>query len=171
MTMMIITVPNASDFQQLPIQPEDGFPQAFQLSFDGKLYRFTFSVSFLTLEPFKVWEAGNSSSTGMSPRRSLSVPLSTTGPRAQLPWDFQSELERTIYVLPQENLYLVMKLERDDLPEEQRLQGITRPVLDIPIRLGDLVFLFKKMYIARGNLLSPGNFGSEILAGVMTYDR
>jgi hypothetical protein len=167
--MTMITLPNEGDFQRLPIQPEDGFPQVFLLSFDGKLYRFTFSVSFLTFEPFKLWEGGNGSSTEMVTRRSLSLPLSNTGARAQLPWDFESELEHMVYVLPQENLYLVMKIERDDLPAEQRLQGITRPVLGIPFRVGDLVFLFKKIYISRGNLLGPGNYSSEIVAGVMTY--
>jgi hypothetical protein len=165
--MAIITVPNQSDFQRLPVRPEDGFPQAFLLGFNGKLYRFTFSVSFLTFEPFNAGE--DRSSTAMLPRRSLSVPLSTGGARAQLPWDFQGDAEHKIYVLPQENLYLVMKLERDDLPIETRLQGITRPVIGIPFRLGDLVFLFNKIYISRANLLGPGNYSSDIVAGVMTY--
>ncbi len=155
--------------QRLPIQPEDGFPQVFLLSFDGKLYRFTFSISFLTLEPFKVWEAGGGPTAEKMLRRSPSLPLSTSGARAQLPWELQGEPERMIYVLPQEQLYLVMRVEREDLPEDGRLQGITRPVLDVPVRVGDLVFLFKKMHIARGNLLGPGNFGSEIVAGVMAY--
>jgi hypothetical protein len=158
-----------SNFQQLPIQPEDGFPQAFLLSFDGRLYRFTFSVSFLTLEPFKVWEAGGGPTAERMLRRSLSLPLSTAGARARLPWELQGEPERMIYVLPQESLYLVMQVEREDLPEGERVQGITRPVLGIPIRVGDLVFLFKKIHIARGNLLGSGNYGSEILAGVKTY--
>lgn len=155
--------------QRLPIQPEDGFPQVFLLSFDGKLYRFTFSISFLTLEPFKVWEAGGGPTAEKMLRRSLSLPLSTSGARAQLPWELQGEPERLVYVLPQDALYLVMKVEREDLPEDQRVQGITRPVLDVPIRVGGLVFLFKKIHVARGNLLGPGNFGSEIVAGVKTY--
>lgn len=163
------TIPKESDFQRLPIQPEDGFPQAFLLSFEGKLYRFTFSVSFLTLEPFKVWETGGGPTAEKMLRRSLSLPLSTSGARAPLPWELQGEPERMIYVLPQENLYLVMKVEREDLPEDERIQGITRPVLGMPIRVGDLVFLFKKIHVARGNLLGPGNYGSEIVAGVMTY--
>lgn len=160
---------NNSNFQQLPIQPEDGFPQAFLLSFENKLYRFTFSVSFLTLAPFKVWEAGGGQTAEKMLRRSLSLPLNTAGARAHLPWELQGEPERMIYVLPQEELYLVMKVEREDLPAEQRMQGLTRPVLGIPIRVGDLVFLFKKIHIARGNLLGPGSFGSEIAAGVATY--
>jgi hypothetical protein len=158
-----------SDFQQLPIQPEDGFPQAFLLSFESKLYRLTFSISFLTLEPFKVWEAGGGPTAERVLRRSLSLPVSISGARVQLPWDLQGEPERMIYVLPQENLYLVMKVEREDLPENERLMGITRPMLDIPVRVGDLVFWFKKIHIARGNLLGAGDFGSEIVAGVMTY--
>jgi hypothetical protein len=163
------TIPNESDFQRLPIQPEDGFPQAFLLSFEGKLYRFTFSVSFLTLEPFKIWEAGGGPTAERMLRRSLSLPLSSSGARVQLPWELHGEPERMIYVLPQENLYLVMKLEREDLPEGERMLGITRPVLGIPVRVGDLVFLFKKIHIARGNLLGPGNFGSEVMAGVAAY--
>lgn len=167
-TMM--PVPKDSDFQRLPIEPEDGFPQAFVLSFDGKLYRFTLSVSFLTLEPFKIWRAGGSLSPQTVAQQAQSVPLGIPGVRSSLPGQRRDEPERTIYILPQEELYLVIKVERDDLPEAERVQGITRPVLDIPVRVGDLVFLFRKIHIARGNLLGPGDFGSEIVAGVATYN-
>jgi hypothetical protein len=167
--MAMATMPRDSDFQRLPIQPEDGFPQAFVLGFADRLYRFTLSVSFLTLEPFKVWEIGGSAAADRTIRRSLSLPLSTSGARAPLPWEVQGEPERLIYTLPQEQLYLVMRVEREDLPEPERLLGVTRPVLGIPVRLGELVFLFKRILVARGNLLGPGNFGSEIVAGVATY--
>jgi hypothetical protein len=164
---MMLAIPQDSDFQRLPIQAEDGFPQVFALSFDGKLYRITLSVSFLTLEPFKIWEAGGGAVQEV--QRAQSPAPSTSGVRSSLAEDRQGAPERTIYVLPQEELYLVVKVERDDLPAVDRVQGITRPVLDIPARVGDLVFLFKKIHIARGNLLGPGNFDSEIVAGVATY--
>jgi hypothetical protein len=165
----MMLLPQDSDFQRLPIQPEEGFPQAFVLSFAGKLYRLTLRVSCLTLEPFKVWEAGSAPTAERLVRRALSLPVSTSGTRAQLPWEIQREPERMMYVLPQEHLYLVLQVERDDVPEGQRVQGVTRPALDIPVRVGDLVFLFRKIHIARGNLLGPGNYGSDILAGVATY--
>lgn len=158
-----------SEFQRLPVEPDNGFPQQFLLSFDGKVYRLTFSVSFLTLEPFKVWAALGSSSPERVRRQLLTVPLGVARPRAQLPVPFEGEPERMIYALPQDELFLVLKLARDDLPEHRRTLGITRPVLDIPIRLADLVFLFRRIHIARGNLIGPGSFGSEVLAGVAVY--
>jgi hypothetical protein len=167
---MAMNFPEEKAFFQLPVVPDDGFPQAFQMNFAGKLYRLTLRTSFLTIEPFKVWEAGSHLSGERWVRRSLDLPLNTTGARVPLPWEVQGEPERLIYLLPQEELYLTLQLERDDLPVGQRVQGITRPVLGIPFRLGDLHFLFKRIYIARGNLLGPGNFGSEILAGVKVYD-
>src|SRR5215213_9821890 len=111
----MMPVPKDSDFQRLPIEPEDGFPQAFVLSFDGKLYQLTFSVSFLRLEPFKMGKAGGSLSPQSVTQRAQMVPLGTPGVRASLPGQRQDEPERTIYVLPQEELYVVMKVERDDL--------------------------------------------------------
>ncbi len=162
-------LPSENSFFRLPLDPADGFPQSFLLDFNGKLYRFTFRVSFLTLEPFKIWEAGGQLNAQKLASRSLSLPLNTAGARVPLPWETQGEAERLIYVLPQESLYLVMQLEREDQPQDQRLLGITRPVLGVPLRLGDLVFLFKKIHIARGNLLGAGNFGSEIIAGVKVY--
>jgi hypothetical protein len=103
-------------------------------------------------------------------RRSLDLPLSTSGARVPLPWEIQGEPERQRYVLPQEELYLTLALERPDLPEAQRRPEITRPVIGLPFRLGDLQFLFQKMHIARGNLLGAGEFGSEVVAGVRVYD-
>ncbi len=161
--------PQESDFFRLPVAPEEGFPQAFLLSFNNKLYRFTFQISFLTLEPFKIWETGSSISADRLVRRSLSLPLNTSGARVPLPWELQGDAERMLYYLPQEQLYLVMRIEREDLPAGRRKPLITRPVLGNPFRLGDLQFLFKKIQVARGNVLGPGNFGSEIIAGVKVY--
>jgi hypothetical protein len=167
---MALNFPPASAFFRLPIAPENGFPQAFTLDFNGKLYTLTLRVSFLTLEPFKVWEAGSHLSAERLVRRSLDLPLNTAGARVPLPWEVQGEPERQRYVLPQEELYLTVTLDRQNLPAELRRLEITRPVIGIPFRLGDLQFLFQKIIIARGNLLGPGEFGSEVVAGVKVYD-
>lgn len=156
-------------FQQLPIQPDDGFPQAFILDFAEKLYRLTLRIGFLTLEPFKVWKVG-SPNPEQRLRRALNLPLNRAGLSAEMPWQFKDTPERMIYALPQAKLYLVLEVARDDLPEDQRPQGMTRAVLDTPLRVGDLIFLFKKIHIARGNLLGTGSYGSEIVAGVKAYD-
>lgn len=163
------SIPQESSYLRLPIEPNDGFPQAFSLSLEDTLYLLTFSVSFLTLEPFKVWEAARHLHPEKMLQRSLSLPLRASGARIRLPWTLQGEPERMIYTLPQENLYLIVKAERQDLPDAERVLGITRPVLGIPVRVGNLEFLFKQIHIARGNLLGPGDYGSKIVAGVKTY--
>ena len=151
---------------RLPIRPEDGFPQAFELAFDGKVYLLTTRISFLTMEPFRLWEIEHISS---KPRPAYSVPLKPGGQRVTLPWALQGEAERMLYALPQDKLYLTLQVERADLPEPERVVHITRPMLYTPFRLGDLAFLFDQIHIARGNLLGPGSFGSRIEAGVMAY--
>jgi hypothetical protein len=156
-------------FQRLPIQPEDGFPQAFLLRLEQTMYRLALSVSFLTFEPFAMPRAGGETPEHRVPRRSLSLPLSFAGARVQLPWEVVTERDRAIYDLPQEMLYLVLRVERPDLPEGQQIQSVTRTVLGMPIRLGDLEFLFQRIRIARGNLFGPGDFGSEVIAGVRAH--
>lgn len=167
---MLLTFPPASAFFRLPIAAESGFPQAFTLDFNGKLYTLTLRVSFLTMEPFKVWDAGSHLSSERLVRRSINLPLNAAGARIPLPWEVQGEPERQRYALPQEELYLTLALERLDLPEDLRRPEITRPVIGLPFRLGDLQFLFQKITIARGNLMGAGEFGSEIVAGVRVYD-
>lgn len=167
---MSLNFPPASAFFRLPIVAENGFPQAFTLDFSGKLYALTLRVSFLTMEPFKVWEAGSHLSAERLVRRSINLPLGTAGARVPLPWEVQGEPERQRYTLPQEELYLTLALERPDLPEGLRRPEITRPMIGLSFRLGDLQFLFLKIYIARGNLLGAGEFGSEVVAGVKVYD-
>lgn len=158
-------------FAGLPVQPEDGFPQAFQLSMDGVLYTLTFSVSFLSLDPFLPAGAAVASSPPLTAERSLTVPLGGSEPRVPLPWPLQDPGDGTRYALPQEGLYLVLRVERPDLPDDRRVQGITRPMLGLPVRVGDLVFLFTTIEVARGNLAGPGSFGSRIVGGVRAHGR
>jgi hypothetical protein len=166
---MAAAAPGTAGFAGLPIQPEDGFPQAFLLSMEGRLYRLTFSVSFLSLEPFRPRGASGQAERAPAGERTPSVPLDTDGPRAPLPWPLPDQADARRYALPQDGLYLVMRVEREDLPADRRVQGITRPVLGLPFRVGDLVFLFTTIEIARGNLIGSGSFGSRVVAGVRAH--
>jgi len=157
-------------FGLVPIQPTDGFPQSFLLSVGDNLYQLTFSVSFLSFEPFTPLppEADPPAGSELLPGAQLlpaPVPAGLPGERVTLPTPASSG-QGLLYLLPQENLYLVLKVERPDLPEDQRVLGITRPVLGLPIQLGDLVITFSTIEIARGNLQGPGEFGSRVVAEV-----
>jgi hypothetical protein len=149
---------------QVPILPDEGFPQSFLLAVGDNLYMLTFSVSFLTFEPF----------TPLSPEPDpvpsaellvAPVPPGLPGELVTLPAPV-SRGSGLLYPLPQEDLYLVLKVEREDLPEDRRVLGITRPVLGLPIQFGDIVITFSTIEIARGNLQGPGTFGSRIVAEV-----
>jgi hypothetical protein len=148
----------------VPIQPEQGFPQSFLMSVGDNLYRLTFSVSFLTFEPFRPLPPDPDPppiTESLVPR----VPSGLAGehvvPTVQL-----ERGQGLLYPLPQADMYLVLKVEREDLPEDRRVLGITRAVLGLPIRFGDLVITFSGIEIARGNLQGPGDFGSRVVAEV-----
>lgn len=148
----------------VPIQPADGFPQSFVMSMGDNLYRLTFSVSFLTLEPFRPLP------TDPDP-----VPI-VPGPVPRAPSGLDGEFLLPVpeptrdhglrYPLPQDDLYLVLKVEREDLPDDRRVLGITRAVPGLPTRFGDLVVTFSTIEVARGNLHGPGEFGSRVVAEV-----
>lgn len=150
----------------VPIRPDDGFPQSFLMSVGEKLYTLTFSVSFLTLEPFTPLPPD----PDPAPAAELlppPVPPGLPGERVTLPTP-AGRGAGLLYPLPQPDLYLVLKVEREDLPPEQRVLGITRPVLGLPVRFGDLQLTFSEMEIARGNLQGPGAYGSRVVAEVDT---
>ncbi len=67
---------------------------------------------------------------------------------------------------PERGLFLNMRVEREELPDASRLIGVRRVVLDMPIALGRLRFRFHRIKIAQGNLIGPGEFGSELIAEV-----
>jgi len=151
----------------VPILPEEGFPQSFLMSAGDKLYRLTFSVSFLTFEPFTPLPP----EPDPEPAAELlaaPVPPGLPGERVTLPTPV-SRGQGLLYRLPQQDLYLVLKVEREDLPEDRRVLGITRPVLGLPTRFGELVLTFTEIEIARGNLQGPGSFGSRVVAEVDTH--
>jgi hypothetical protein len=149
----------------VPILPEEGFPQSFLMSVADNLYRLTFSVSFLTLEPF----------TPLPPEPDLlpaaellpaPAPPGLPGERVTVPTPV-SRGAGLLYPMPQPDLYLVVKVEREDLPAD-RVVGITRAVPGLPLRFGDLELTFTDIDIARGNLQGPGHFGSRVVAEVST---
>ena len=55
---------------------------------------------------------------------------------------------------------------REELPAASRLIGVRGVVLDMPIALGRLRFRFRRIKIAQGNLVGPGELGSELIAEV-----
>lgn len=148
----------------VPILPDEGFPQSFLMSADGKLYRLTFSVSFLTFEPFTPLPPGPDAEPAAEPLPPP-VPPGLPGERVLLPPPADRR-QGLLYPLPQQDLYLVLRVEREDLPEDRRVLGITRPVPGLPIQFGDLVLTFSQIDIARGNLQGPGQFGSSVVAEV-----
>jgi hypothetical protein len=67
---------------------------------------------------------------------------------------------------PAHGLSLNLKVEYEEQPAATRLIGAQRVVLDMPIFIGPLCFRFKRIRVARANLVGPGPFGSELVAEV-----
>jgi hypothetical protein len=67
---------------------------------------------------------------------------------------------------PERGLFLDLRVEREDQPDTDRLIGVRRVVLDMPIPVGPLRFRFSRIKIAQGNLVGPGQSGSELVAEV-----
>ncbi|HWE37627.1 MAG TPA: hypothetical protein VG406_13750 [Isosphaeraceae bacterium] len=82
------------------------------------------------------------------------------------------DYEGAVYELPDPDLglYLDLRVEREDLPDPGRLLGVRRVVLDMPIAFGPLRLRFSRVRVARGNLVQPGKFGSELVADVAVTD-
>jgi hypothetical protein len=79
---------------------------------------------------------------------------------------------KEIFDLPDaaRGLYLNLKTEYEEQPEETRLIGARRVVLDMPIAMGPLRFRFKRIRVAQANLRGAGSFGSELVAEVVVSD-
>ncbi|WP_328524052.1 hypothetical protein [Kribbella sp. NBC_00359] len=150
----------------MPIRPDDGFPQSFLMSVGERLYRLTFSVSFLTLEPFTPLPP-DPEPVPAAELLPPPVPPDLPGERVTLPTP-TSRGAGLLYLLPQPDLYLVLKVEREDLPPDRRVLGITRPMLGLPVQFGELQLTFTEIEIARGNLQGPAEFGSRVVAEVDT---
>jgi len=67
---------------------------------------------------------------------------------------------------PERGLFLNIQVEREDQPDTERLIGVRRVVLDMPIPIGPLRFRFSRIKIAQRNLVRPGQSGSELVAEV-----
>jgi hypothetical protein len=74
----------------------------------------------------------------------------------------------TIFDLPDpvRGLSLNLRVEYEEQPAATRLIGARRVVLDMPIFVGPLCFRFRRVRVARANLVGPGSFGSELVAEV-----
>ncbi len=94
----------------------------------------------------------------------LTLAVSYTDPAYVLSGEFTG----TFFDLPdpERGLFLNLRVEREELPDASRLIGVRRVVLDMPIALGRLRFRFRRIKIAQGNLMGPGELGSELIAEV-----
>ncbi len=94
----------------------------------------------------------------------LTLAVSFSDPAYILSSDFAA----TFFDLPdaERGLFLNLRIEREDQPDPTRLLGVRRVVLDMPIAIGALRFIFYRIKIAQGNLAGPGQFGSELVAKV-----
>ena len=113
-------------YLQLPINADEGFPQAFRLSFNGNTYQVTLYVNILE-ENFSD--------------------------------------ENTLYVLPQQGAFMVMRVAREDTT------GTTvifqrKLVPDHEYEAQEVAFVFRQMQVARENLNGVGTFGSVIIGGI-----
>jgi hypothetical protein len=74
----------------------------------------------------------------------------------------------TVFDLPDpvRGLSLNLRVEYEEQPAATRLIGVRRIVLDMPAFIGPLCFRFKRIRVARANLVGPGSFGSELVAEV-----
>lgn len=79
-----------------------------------------------------------------------------------------SAYANTIFDLPDpvRGLSLNLRVEYEEQPSATRLIGVRRVVLDMPTFIGPLCFRFKRIRVARANLVGPGSFGSELVAEV-----
>ena len=78
------------------------------------------------------------------------------------------EYEGAVFDLsdPALGLALDLRVEREDLTGSDRLVGVRRVVLDMPIAFGPMRFRFSRLKVARANLVQPGASGSEIVGEV-----
>jgi hypothetical protein len=79
---------------------------------------------------------------------------------------------KMIFELPDaaRGLSLNLRVEYEEKPEEKRLIGSQRVVLDMPMAMGPLRFRFRRIRVAQANLVGPGSFGSELVAEVAVSD-
>jgi hypothetical protein len=78
------------------------------------------------------------------------------------------EYEGAVFDLsdPALGLALDLRVEQEDLIDPDRVLGVRRVVLEMPIAVGPLRFRFSRLKVARANLVQPGALGSEIVGEV-----
>jgi hypothetical protein len=123
-------------FLQLPVNADEGFPQAFRIAMGSQTYTVTLQVDVAEeLLPTPGAPAGN-----------------------------DSRLEAVLQ-LPQPGAFVVATLARDDAAGGTVLLR-RKLVPGLIYRAGELLLTVQSMQVALRNLGGPGSFGSQIVAGV-----
>jgi len=123
-------------FLQLPVNADEGFPQAFRIVVDGGTYGVTLQVNVA--------------------EELLPTPGAPAGTDNRLD---------AILDLPQPGAFLVGTLTRDDVPNGTVLLR-RKLVPGLVYRAGELLLTVQSMQVAMRNLGGPGSYGSQIVAGV-----
>ena len=125
------------EFRQLPVEPDQGLPQAFSCLIGGTSYEFGLyaNLDIANQDPLEtVYD--------LSPPGGLAQPASPPG-------------------------YLVLRVVRQGLtgPRIIFLRKLV-PEPGLVHEAGELAIMLARAQIARGNLNGPGHFGTQIVIGV-----
>lgn len=123
-------------FLQLPVNADEGFPQAFRFAAGSNAYTVTLQVSVA--------------------EELLPVPGAPAGSDDRL---------NAVLDLPQPGAFMVATLTRDDASGGTVLLR-RKLVPDLVYRAGELLVTVQSMQVAMQNLGGPGSYGSQVVAGV-----
>ncbi len=139
-------------YMKLPINADEGFPQAFRLNFNNNIYQILLYVNVL--------EAGLDTPEDYVYRLPETfVPAQADG--ATLP----SQLDHWPTSEKFREAFMVMRVLRET-SGEPRVIFQRKLIPNLEYQVDELVFVFRKMMVARQNLNGVGSFGSQILGGV-----
>jgi hypothetical protein len=123
-------------FLQLPVNADEGFPQAFRMAVGDQIYTVTLQADVA--------------------EELLPTPGAPPGTDNRLD---------AVLNLPQPGAFLVGTLARDDADGETVLLR-RKLVPGLVYRAGELLLTVQSMQVAMRNLGGPGSYGSQIVAGV-----
>lgn len=137
---------NDLEFRRLPVNADEGFPQAFRLTVAGVTYRFALHVNVAEQEvPDPVRAPDGAIPGGAVPGGVLD--LATDAPGSAT------------------GAFMVVVVVREDPGGDAPLLR-RRIVPGLRYRAGDLVLTFRTLRVALRNLNGIGSFGSEVVGGV-----
>ena len=128
-------------YRQLPINADEGFPQAFRLNFNGNVYQIWLYVNVL--------EEGVETADDYL----YNLPVHEKFPNSI------SETSR--------DAFMVMRVAQEGAGGPAVIFQ-RKLVPNLEYEAAELVFVFRKMVVARRNLNGVGAFGSQVIGGVAT---